>query len=773
MHTVSSSTLHPFYPQEHVEEAEQIRQDLEQQSEELWSTQGALEESDRARNALEDELNRLNLEAQAEANKTMTSVEKFEHAEELRVALEHVETENQALEQDVKSLQFQQQQHEEDRATMLQQNNELRRSLQEAEDVMLYGRPVAVAEEMARLQADKKTLMGQVEELVQKLFIAESAVDTAMESESDTRKRIEEEAHVALQRMEASYKLRLEAGESKCEGRQNCPRLPITFPNLPPLLPAAVDASKELEAIHADRGATTGQELAQLEATRGRMQGQISGLEKLVESYETTNARLNEDKAVLAEDLEALSKKHAQTIEELAAANAGRDQAEQAIIDCDRLEAALSEREELLAQTEQKLDEQTRKLAQIEEEVDEARAALKVSDINAVKVREEANRKLELQLQLAEQQREQASTMSEDSEAAAEQARDQANMMRKMEEAHRKLEDELADAKADNNQLVRASQLLKREHEDKYASMRRSMAAEHEEATRRALEDAAARLDSEAEAKIATITDEANRRVEEMTSLTASTRLAAITATAAALDVRQQQALGAALSSPADIDTQLLQRMGSDISDGGMLYDPANASPVPPSPESAAPTKQPSSGDEQAARKMGEMAKEMFSLFSTWDEYQPVMAYANVVRQAEDVLTNVAELEARWRSQPDLPEQGQLRAKAMRIHALRVVMCYLKSQVINLSKKEHADLKRKVDRCYDSKSAAGLIKEGYQVSLLRERRTAGYIQLMLTANMLASLPNIIARRVSRRWCGGYRRVAPAAEEGGWTWEMIG
>ena len=47
------------------------------------------------------------------------------------------------------------------------------------------------------------------------------------------------------------------------------------------------------------------------------------------------------------------------------------------------------------------------------------------------------------------------------------------------------------------------------------------------------------------------------------------------------------------------------------------------------------------------------------------------------------------------------------------------------------------------------------------------------IQLMLTANMLASLlTNIIARRVSRRWCGGYRRVAPA-EEGGWTWEMIG
>jgi hypothetical protein len=147
-----------------------------------------------------------------------------------------------------------------------------------------------------------------------------------------------------------------------------------------------------------------------------------------------------------------------------------------------------------------------------------------------------------------------------------------------------------------------------------------------------------------------------------------------------------------------------------------MLYDPATASPMPPSPEDAAPTKQSSSGDEQAARKLGEMAKEMFSLFSTWDEYQPVLAYANVVKQAEDVLTNVAELEARWHSQPDLPEQGQLRAKAMRIHALRVVMCYLKSQVINLSKKEHADLKRKVDRCFDSKSAASLIKEGYQVS---------------------------------------------------------
>ena len=72
------------------------------------------------------------------------------------------------------------------------------------------------------------------------------------------------------------------------------------------------------------------------------------------------------------------------------------------------------------------------------------------------------------------------------------------------------------------------------------------MVAEHEEQTRRALEEAEARLEAESEAKIANITEEANRRVEEMTALTASTRLAAITATAAALD--QQQALEAGRS---------------------------------------------------------------------------------------------------------------------------------------------------------------------------------------------------------------------------------
>ena len=254
------------------------------------------------------------------------------------------------------------------------------------------------------------------------------------------------------------------------------------------------------------------------------------------------------------------------------------------------------------------------------------------------------------------------------------------------------------------------------------------MAAEHEEQTKRALEETKARLEAESEAKIASITEEADRRVEEMTALTASTRLAAITATAAALD--QQQALEAAHSSPADDasgkpphdDTHLLQRMGSDLSDSAMLYDPATASPmaVPPNSEATATASTPAPdhhtrpGDDQVAARLGEMAKEMFTLFSTWDEYQPVLAYANIVKQSEDVLTNVADLEARWHAQPQLAEQGQLRAKAMRIHALRVVMCYLKSQVISLSKKEHSDLKRKVDRCFDSKSAAGLIKEGYQ-----------------------------------------------------------
>ena len=117
---------------------------------------------------------------------------------------------------------------------MVRQADELRLSLKEAEDVMLYGRPQAVAEEMARVQSEKTTLMAQVEGLTRSLATAEQAVGRAVASEAETR----EELQAEMERLEANYRLRLDS---------------------------SVDASKELEAMHADRAATAGQEVAQLE----------------------------------------------------------------------------------------------------------------------------------------------------------------------------------------------------------------------------------------------------------------------------------------------------------------------------------------------------------------------------------------------------------------------------------------------------------------------------------------------------------------------------
>ena len=119
---------------------------------------------------------------------------------------------------------------------------------------------------------------------------------------------------------------------------------------------------------------------------------------------------------------------------------------------------------------------------------------------------------------------------------------------------------------------------------------------------------------------------------------------------------------------------------------------------------------------DEAVARVSEFAGDMFELFSTWDEYQPVMAYASLVKQSEEVLLRISNMESEFGSgaAADDVELSKERVKAMRIHALRVVMAFCKSQVVVLSSKEKEALRRKVDRCLDSKAAAALIKEGYQ-----------------------------------------------------------